>query len=161
MKLTERKVLDVLASEFVGRGHTLAVNNIYMFSWRNESDLVSITGTGYIWEYEVKLSKSDFHADFKKLRHQRYELQSNIMQGNRLRKPNRFWYVTPVGLVSADDLPWYAGLITVRQDDERWFLREVRHAPQLHKIKPGTADLLRLGRSVCERYWKMRRRGQI
>lgn len=43
------------------------------FVYREESDFFSITSTGYAQEVEVKVSRSDFKADFKKYKHNSFE----------------------------------------------------------------------------------------
>jgi hypothetical protein len=47
--------------------HDHKFQNIFVHSW--EADHFSVTGTGYTWEIEVKVSRSDFFADFKKPKH--------------------------------------------------------------------------------------------
>lgn len=44
------------------RRSNLVFPNIYIGSW--EADILEITKSGYTYEYEVKISKSDFKADF-------------------------------------------------------------------------------------------------
>lgn len=93
------------------KGSKVMCNN---FQWRfGEADVISISKSDMSIEYEVKCSKSDFKADFKKkAKHLR-------LSGVRHRKngylgvPNRFYYVTPVGLLRVGDIPIYAGLIEI------------------------------------------------
>ena len=56
-----------------------------------------------------------------------------IIEGHK--KPNFFYYVVPKDLISADEVPSYAGLIYI--DNERTYDKfiTVKKAPQLHKIK--------------------------
>lgn len=59
--IDEKFILDRLRSRY---DHTYVLTNSYIFGW--ESDYFGITkGTGYAYEIEVKISKSDFRADFK------------------------------------------------------------------------------------------------
>lgn len=59
--MTERDILDRLKSRY---DHIYQLTNSFIFGW--ESDYFGITkGTGYAYEIEVKISKSDFRADFK------------------------------------------------------------------------------------------------
>lgn len=59
--MTERDILERLRSRY---DHIYQLTNSYIFGW--ESDYFGITkGTGYAYEIEVKISKSDFRADFK------------------------------------------------------------------------------------------------
>lgn len=45
--------------------HDYKLSNSYVFDW--ESDFFSVSKTGYCYEVEIKISRSDFIADFKKL----------------------------------------------------------------------------------------------
>lgn len=44
--------------------HNYVLENAYIFYW--ESDYFGISKSGYVYEIEVKISVSDFRADFKK-----------------------------------------------------------------------------------------------
>lgn len=49
------------------RNHDHKFENVFVHSW--EADSFSVTSTGYVYEIEVKISRSDFFADFKKPKH--------------------------------------------------------------------------------------------
>jgi len=59
--MTEKEVLNKLRKNF---DHKYVLTNSFVFSW--ESDYFGFTKSGYVYEIEVKLSVSDFNADFKK-----------------------------------------------------------------------------------------------
>lgn len=68
-----------------------------------EMDLFRLTPTEYIYEYEIKISRSNYFADFKKgNKHER--LQKGLAA-------NRFFFVVPENLISIAECPKYAGLI--------------------------------------------------
>jgi hypothetical protein len=83
------------------------------------ADFVSVTGAGQVFEYEVKVSRSDYVRERKKLRHEIYSEGGKFNQPGRSQyytKPHRFWIVAPPGIVKPkdedpDDLLDYAGLI--------------------------------------------------
>jgi hypothetical protein len=59
--MNERDILDIIRCSY---DHLYQLTNSYVFGW--ESDYFGVTkGTGYIYEIEVKISVSDFRADFK------------------------------------------------------------------------------------------------
>lgn len=159
--LSEGDIQRVLYWRY-GVGRDYSMPNVHIFC--NESDFVTITKAGYVDEYEIKISRSDFLADRKKHRHKAYEYLSpwNWREGwsgnethiyPNARYPNRFWYVTPVGLVAESDLPDFAGLIEIT--DNR-FVNVIRKAPQLHKEKadPTIATwILRAGYFRFTRRW--------
>lgn len=75
--MTERKIQAALFKAF--RTHDYKFTNTYFF--KNESDWLSFTRSGYCYDIEVKVSRSDFFADFKKPRH---KLMKGALQGKRL-----------------------------------------------------------------------------
>ena len=48
--------------------HKYQLSNSFIYS--EESDFFSVTGAGYAQEVEIKISRSDFKADFKKRKHE-------------------------------------------------------------------------------------------
>ena len=63
-----------------------------------ECDVISISKSNYIYEHEVKISKSDFKADFKKEKHKLMTERKSVTE--RLIKENNemikdVWYFTP------------------------------------------------------------------
>lgn len=136
------------------------LENSFMFNW--ESDLFLLTKAGLSIEIEVKVSKSDFKADFKKeLKH---ILLANHKKQNVLYKKGE--YSSPYAYVDGDyryvgydccgvsfckpaekipnrfyyacpeglisDVPSYAGLIYI---SESGVSKIVKKAPLLHKLK--------------------------
>jgi hypothetical protein len=75
--------------------------------------------------YEIKISRADFKRD------------SDEKQSGALMYSDRFWYVTPPGLLRKDDLPDWAGL----QEWNGKEFRIIRRAPKLEKQEP-TWELL-------------------
>jgi len=108
-----------------------------------ECDVISISKSNYIYEYEVKISKSDFKADFNKPKHKlmlerRCVKDRLIKENNEIVKdtlyltPNYFNFVVTTGLVSVEDVPEYAGLIYC---DENLNFEVIKKAPLIHKTK--------------------------
>ena len=120
-----------------------------------ECDVFEITQAGYFREYEIKLTVADFKADRMKDRPirenegwrpntPRTTKQAQLNGGDRL-GPVRFWYVCPKGVLTAEMVPDWAGLIEM----ERWktapqYMAEVetKKAPSLHRQKcdPAIAE---------------------
>lgn len=111
--------------------------------WNWESDLVSATKSWLVHEFEVKISASDYLADFKKTtKHWALE------KANERGAPNYFWYAMPLDLIDVESLtvnglhpfPQYAGVIGVHYRPGRfgWRVRVLRPAPRLHvrKLSP-------------------------
>ena|ERR1700753_3664 len=117
-----------LISEGV-RKHKYCLPNV--FFGRIELDVFALTNSGYTYEYEVKISRSDFLADKnKREKHDRYSkaLNKEIISGFT---PNRFYYVCPEGMIAPGEVPEYAGLIYFDGN----YLKEIKPAPFIHKTK--------------------------
>lgn len=108
MLISEATIQNVLQRDLAAKGHNYIIPNIYLGC--NESDLISVTKAGFIYEYEIKLTRPDFNIDFKKNRHDFME--------NDLRSSWRayFFFVTPVDLIKTDEIPAYAGHIEVTKN---------------------------------------------
>jgi len=82
--LTEKLIQKALFRFFYS--HKYKFTNVYFFN--NESDWLSFLPSGFCYECEVKISRSDFKADFKKEKHTIHkgnEIKSNLF----LRKTDR------------------------------------------------------------------------
>ncbi len=136
--------------------HKYKLFNSYVFNW--ECDYFSITpDEKYIYEVEVKLSRSDFKADFQK--HEKHKWLSSAMtketivcpsgiytyeSGKKVDNctpikyikvrnltPNRFFYCCPKEMISVEECPEYAGLIYMHKG----YCTVVKPAPFIHKQK--------------------------
>jgi hypothetical protein len=124
-----------------------------------EMDIMGVRPSRYVDEIEIKVSKSDYKADFKK------EVTHYISEQNRLEKklkhdqlakgeltPNRFWFFVPEDLAPEIAVPTHAGLVVMTKTG----IREVKEAPLLHKRKLEVGDIHRLTKNMMYRYWQFR-----
>lgn len=120
--------------------HNYFSNNKVMcnnFGWMyGEADVIAVTKSDLLVEYEIKLSKSDFKADFKKrAKHLRYSGIKHRRKG-WLGIPNRFYYVTTPGLLELSDIPEYAGLIEIDSSlPDHCSAKTLKKAPLIHSDK--------------------------
>ena len=109
-----------------------------------EADVAAVTKTGFVHEIEIKVSRSDFLADFKKSNSN--GKKHEILQAKGDKNPNYFWFATPKGLLKESDIPHYAGWIEVRWEwfshypggkngYFRLFIEFKKNAPRLHGAK--------------------------
>lgn len=128
------------------------VPNIYLFDHPyKETDLLIVKDNGYTYDIEIKVSRSDFNADFKKvhkhsiLEHGYYLMKkggTRLINGKRKRlkagdrvpseRPNRFYFAVPEGLIKKSEVPKYAGLLHIKKDGS---IKKIKEAPSLHKLK--------------------------
>lgn len=174
--MNETWIQDVLYRDRACKGHDCMCPNIYLFDW--ESDLVSVTNAGFIYEYEIKISRGDFKADEKKRQkwdilrngscdvevHQGYDREAHKWNSTVERKPKprpaRFWYACPAGLIAAEMLPDFAGLLWITAGDcvAGCIVEIVKPAPQLHSIKATAEQYAQIGIALRYRYWGLRMR---
>lgn len=152
--------------EKVGRlfsNHDHHFLNKYIFGSDWECDFFSVTNSGYLYEVEVKISKSDFNADFIKFKHKLFEGRNEtsvikeakyryskrwkkqvrkapekIINPQEVKMPNKFFFACPEGLLTVDDVPEYAGLIYVND----FSATVIKQAPFIHKRKEDVKELL-------------------
>ena len=110
----------------------LPCENVNYLLGGSEQDVLSILKSGYISEFEVKVSRSDFKADAKKRKWFFFE--------NRIERsiPNYFYYVCPEGLINTDEIQDYAGLIYVNEDS----IEVIKKAKILHRFKHNIVKFL-------------------
>ena len=109
-----------------------------------ESDAVAATRAGQVIEYEVKISRADFTRDRHKLRNRIY---SGEAPGAR---PNRFYYATAAEMITAVDLPPWAGWLELVAG--KLIIR--RKAPRMHRECHSVTVLMRLAVAMRERQRK-------
>ena len=121
----------------------------------SECDVISVSKSDYIYEYEVKISRSDFKADFKKDKH---KLMTEGL-GYKENKgdvwyltSNYFYFVVPTNLISIDEVPEYAGLMYMNEDLQ---FEVIKKAPLIHKIKATPKFIRQLSHNLtCKLVFK-------
>ena len=133
MKLTD-KIKYKLISWCKGNPSEIIIPNFYDGPY--EMDVFRLMKSGYVIEYEIKISKQDFKKDFTKAHstgwgtRKRTTFKHEELIGGR-RMCNRFFFVVPEGLITMNDIPNHAGLIYFNGST----LYVVKNAPLLHRIK--------------------------
>jgi len=154
--MNAKEIQDIIGNLFSTHDHHF--HNRYIFGSDWESDFFSVAKSGYIYEVEVKISKSDYAADFLKFKHKLFEgrKQDSVTKDAKYRyskrwkkqirrspekevnpqtvkMPNRFFFACPHGLIDVSEIPEYAGLIYV--GDSVHSTKVIKQAPLLHKRK--------------------------
>jgi len=151
--MTEKTIQNALSKDLILKKNELVVPNTKLYAW--EADLLAVSTSGLVSEYEIKISRSDFKADKKK------EWKHAVLAGKKTRgggkrpyvlKPSYFYYVAPAGLLDVDEIADYAGFIEIGAHG----LRLIRRAPRHHTIKLNDGQRKFLGRGLMYRYWNTR-----
>jgi hypothetical protein len=152
--MTERDVQLALGT-YVQWWRVICVPNLCRW---NEMDLAVVTQAGYLWEYEIKVSQSDWNRDNqKRCRQERFRQWAAPVK--------RFHYVYARGLVCPDWVHEDTGLIEAAwhissgyraKEGERVLrLRTVR-APKDRKVeKIPDRDKEAIQRAIYCRYWRL------
>lgn len=146
--MTSQDIQKIIFKEYYERGHCPIAGNITV-PYLYEADVLSISGTGLSYEFEIKVSKADFKKDFTKTKkHSSLRTRGlNHQNQNTLYIPSYFFYVCPENLIDVSEIPEYAGLIYCTENG----LKEIKNAPRLHTIKVGKDILDKMARSLTEK----------
>ena len=138
--------------------------NIYLDWQFNEMDLLCLRKSGYVDEVEVKLTKQDFLADFRKTvkvkgdlikthwgseYHEYVDKPKHELLAEGVPHCNRFSFLVPDELKEKIEIPDYAGLYVFKNGR----VHELKAATLLHKRKISTEHKLQIGRKMAYRYW--------
>lgn len=174
--MTEFEMQDIFYWHLSRKQHSCIVPNVFAYAW--ESDILSITKSGIVHEYEIKVSLSDFRKDSDKAdKHEILKTGSRnlsdyekrfIDNGSGVtwcdydpaskrvkhRRPNYFYYACPQNLIPASEVPEHAGLIYL--SDKYSLFEFVKPAPILHKEKVEDKIKQHIITSFMFKYWKLR-----
>lgn len=109
-----------------------------------EADVLGVTLSRMVTEVEVKISLSDYKADFKKVsKHERLLCRRH----SDIRPiPNRFFYACPDGLIK--DVPGYCGLLWINESGS---VMIVKDALKLHSEKANDKLLFGMLNNLTEK----------
>lgn len=165
--MNERLIARTLMRDFLASKKMM---NFTPIGWW-ECDVFELTKAGYYREYEIKISRGDFFSDKTKEREfyprggvswdpvtksyppRTKESKHELLAARDPRAPVQFWYVMPEGLITLDELPTWAGLIEViKCHGDRWWPKEKKTAPRLHKTKCDLRVVAQLHETCYYRY---------
>lgn len=152
LEINLHEVIYALSIHF--KSHEIMSHNTYALQARLEADFLSVTKSGYVHEVEIKISKSDFKADFKKVSGK--TLKHDLIKCGEL--ANYFWFCTPLNLLDLSDIPDYCGLIEFFVDKRHGVQLLVRrNAPKIHANKVKDSVKTAILRSMYYRAWTTQR----
>jgi hypothetical protein len=158
----ERKIQDALFRLVARKSSQICAPGYTPKDWW-ECDLWSVTGSGYSVEYEIKRTREDFLADRKKVKERTLdnwervqEVKHWMLAARSDRGPSKFNFVTPMGMISLQDVPEWAGLIEFRDYSGKLYFREIKKAPRLHKKRVSEEQIQHCQGVFYWRYWDLR-----
>jgi len=136
--------------------------NVYIL--QGEQDMLAISKAGYASEFEIKMTRADYKADFKKTTYvSGVQLKHDVLSGKiqpeePWQAPKYFWFVVPEGVVNEADIPPYAGLMYVHRSKfgTGVYITTVRKAPARKGVKPvPTKVYARISSSLSYRFFDL------
>lgn len=122
--MTEKSIQKALLNAF--SSHKYKFTNVYYFN--NESDWLSWLDSGFCYECEIKISRSDFKADFKKEKHVVHKC--NESNGNYFLRKTHDNYETNLSWEFCKNFP---ELIESREDHRMEYVeREFKNVTRVH-----------------------------
>lgn len=125
-----KEITNAIGKMQVLKNHTPVMANVStIFNW--ECDVFSVNRGGYTYEFEVKISRSDFLRDKKK---KKWTCAYSIMEENT---PNYMSYVCPEGLIKLEEIGEFSGLYYFKDGS----ITEVRGPSLRHKFKKDINEI--------------------
>jgi len=151
--MKERQIQNALFGWLQNKKHILITPNVGLFG-RYESDLVSVTSAGFINEFEIKVSRADYMAEFRRKKRKHAYLSAGAAA--KRYTPNYFHFVFPEKVFSEwsdREVPVYAGVVLIGEFGE---VKPLKPAKRLHNLKATERELQYLSRGLMFRYWGQR-----
>lgn len=153
MKLADKIIYDYIRQ--YQYNNILLPNCLTSFSYW-EYDLLKIDHkTMYTTEIEVKISRSDFFADFNKsYKHWDINPEPKTINKHDLiqtgQRTNKFYFLVTVNLIKAEEIPEKYGLIYYNK--ERRYFTVIKPAKFLHKNKLEDKDYQNIMLKIYYKY---------
>jgi len=141
--------MEVAIAKYFGIRKHIIVPNLSWGFFRHECDLFIIRTSGFGFEVEIKRSRSDMLADFKKKR-------NHIDKGNRI---VQLYYAFPKELLPKVEelVPPECGIIIVERYGDKGYARMHREAKRRTGVKPLTEkEKLQIARLGTLRIWSLK-----
>lgn len=158
LKLDSKEITRILSTHLFELQHTPICANFQTINLQ-ECDVISVSPSGYLFEFEIKTSVSDFKADFKKTaKHDRLSNGQGVFyppknkageQRTEFISCSYFWYVCPACLIRDDMVPEYAGLIWIHYDGR---IEYRKPCPQIHAVKADTRILHKIAHNLTQKH---------
>jgi len=160
--MTTNQIAECLIKDMSQRSFPIFLTT-YQGQGMHEADAFGINRNGYMYEYEIKRSRSDFKAEFrnKKDKHERLATRRAIKvydewkNGKRtggtyelILIPNRYFFACPEGLIRPGELPDYAGLAWISADGD---VKIQKDAKLLHRHKANERIYERVAAILSQR----------
>lgn len=166
---TESQIQQLISDEYcIKKRHELSVPNITTCHDFWEADLLSLTKTYFLHEFEIKTTRSDWAKEKRLIENQSDEgckfRRATVLLNQHNRNddcgnsPNYFWLCAPSGVIKEDEIPEYAGLIEVYEFRKKQRIMVKKNAPRLHNGKASDKVMFSMMRSLNFKFWNTKRK---
>ncbi len=121
--MTTKQIQLAIGKMQVLKFHSPVCENVKYLIDEFELDVMSVSKSGMFYEFEVKISRSDFLSDKKKRKHNYYITYPE-------RQPNYFSYACPTNLIKLNEIGSSVGLYYVDEN----VVTEIQAPKRIHKI---------------------------
>ncbi len=136
--MTTKEIQLLVGRSQVLKYHSPVCENVKDALGICEFDVLSVSKSEMVYEFEVKISRSDFKADLKKKKHEYYSKGFE----HRTRTPNYFSYVCPADLIKLGEIASSTGLYYAANGE----ITEIRKPKRLHDF---IHDKNKLNAKIC------------
>jgi hypothetical protein len=134
-----KEIQQAIAKMQVLKFHQIVCENFTpLFKW--EMDVMSINKAGMMFEFEVKVSRSDFKADAKKGKQTFYSGEGQLKRW----APNYFSYVCPKDLIKLNEIGSASGLYYIDSANIIEIRKPKKLHSEIHNVSEITAKAVRL-----------------
>lgn len=161
MTITE-KITNCVARHLLHTNSELVAKNIHYIKGSDggslEADVLRITKSGYIQEYEVKVSRKDFFKDKEKkiMFHPKTYTKHEALVSNLL-PINQFYFVMTRELAEElkNDIPPFAGVVNMIKDLDKYhyYFNIFKKAPKLGRPKADLQFKYDIAKKFYYKYW--------
>lgn len=156
--ITEQDVQRILYKTHLKNNSNIecVIPNCKGLGVKGESDMLAVTSSMFVHEYEIKCSTQDLLREFETKAYKHSVLSSyfNSTDDNRTKhEPPNYYHIVYPECISIEnvDIPEYAGRIVVDCEDD--CLSIVKKAPRIHNKKMSTRLQKYIMRGLSIRYW--------
>ncbi len=137
--------MELLVGQFLNPRINLIIPNVSWGFCIHECDLLCVTKNRYLWEVEIKISKSDLIKDKGK----RHNHKNN--------KIKRLYFAIPDYLQSEiEHIPEPAGIIVVNTQNEYLYVKKIREAKQCGQYRITEREYIKLMHLGAMRIWGLK-----
>ncbi len=119
--MTEQSILEILHNKYKDTAK-YKVSNVYLFNYGETDFFIQQNSSKYCYDIEIKCTRADFFNDFKKkdkhsILKEGFTIDKKGKQHVHNLRPNKFFFCVPENLIKIEEIPSYAGLMYIKDNN--------------------------------------------